>query len=537
MIENSAHNSRLSELIDRVVDNTATADSIRELEVLLREDRAARRYYRRVLELHAGLRWMHRVPRPDIASTAQPPATSWANGHDAGVSQGGISQGGINGNAGINACRLDLESPGCPNENLTSCDGLRGATSPIAATPNTALQNTAPRNAALPKGVTFLGSPAASFLSGNRVLGFGLFASVIILALFFVYPRDPQPNDAGTPPPALAAAQPVTVFRLDSGTAEVALANTGLIVLQGPAEFELLSPTRARLVTGRIRVRITEKSARGFVVETPNGEVTDLGTEFGLDASSGKETGVVVFEGAVDLRVTAKRKSGAPLRFEHLVQGDGVIVNDRGDLRRFMSLAASDLPTFGKPSVPADNYRPVITKVRDNLRTSDTKRYYEIVPRGMREDALAYVDRREHEWNGLDARGMPAYLIGADYIKPFNNDKLRRDVEITVTLGRPARLFVLFDVRLPVPAWLSKSFRNTGDKLGLDVGPFYDDQRKVFIDNPRGIGPGKDVEDPVCVWERIVTEPGEIKLGANETETIYSAMYGIAAIPLEAERK
>ena len=86
-------------------------------------------------------------------------------------------------------------------------------------------------------------------------------------------------------------------------------------------------------------------------------------------------------------------------------------MNDRGDLRRFMSLAASDLPTFGKPSVPADNYRPVITKVRDNLRTSDTKRYYEIVPRGMRENALAYVDRREHEWNGLDARGMPAYLI------------------------------------------------------------------------------------------------------------------------------
>ena len=84
---------------------------------------------------------------------------------------------------------------------------------------------------------------------------------------------------------------------------------------------------------------------------------------------------------------------------------------------------------------------------------------------------------------------------------------------------------------------VGESFRNTGDKLGLDVGPFYDDQRKVFIDNPRGIGPGKDVEDPVCVWERIVTEPGEIKLGANETETIYSAMYGVAAIPLEAERK
>ena len=290
--------------------------------MLLREDRAARRYYRRVLELHAGLRWMHRVPRPDIASTAQPPATSWANGLDAGVSQGGISQGGINGNAGIDACGLDLGSPGCANENLTSCDGLRSTTSPMAATPNTALRNTAlevdsARNTALRKCGTAEGSHVSWFAGGILSLwesrpGFWPVRLGDHSCVFFVYPRDPQPNNAGTPPPALAAAQPVTVFRLDSGTAEVALANTGLVVLQGPAEFELLSPTRARLVTGRIRVAHHREKSRGFVVETPNGEVTDLGTEFGLDASSGKETGVVVFEGAVDLRVTAKRKSGRP---------------------------------------------------------------------------------------------------------------------------------------------------------------------------------------------------------------------------------
>lgn len=495
------YNPRLAELIELVVDGAATNDSIRQLETLLHDDPDARRYYRRVMELHAGLRWVHRVPRPAADLPTQPPT--------AGISAPGHAPG-IHGVADV------------------------GDAASIEGTPGTVLSSAIPKDAAPVSSVTFLGSPSTSSNLGTRLLGFGLFASAIALAFFFASPRDRKPNDADAPPPAVAAAQPVTVFRLDSGTAEVALANTGLVVIQGPAEFELLSPMRARLITGRIRVRITEKSARGFVVETPNGEVTDLGTEFGLDASSGKETGVVVFEGAVDLRVTKKRTAGTPLHLEHLVQGDGVFVNDRGDLRRFMSFAAGDLPAFGKTSAPTDNYLPVIVGVRDNLRTSDTKRFYEIVHRGMREDARAYVDRQEHEWNGLDARGMPAYLIGADYIKPFNDDKLRRDVEITVTLGRPARLFVLFDVRVPVPAWLSKSFRNTGDKLGMDNGRIYDEQGVLVIDSRRGDGPGQGIEDTVCVWERVVTEPGEITLGANETETRYSAMYGIVAAPLES---
>ena len=45
------------------------------------------------------------------------------------------------------------------------------------------------------------------------------------------------------------------------------------------------------------------RAGKGFVVETPYGEITDQGTEFGIDLTEKGQAGLVVFEGAVDLRV------------------------------------------------------------------------------------------------------------------------------------------------------------------------------------------------------------------------------------------
>ena len=60
-------------------------------------------------------------------------------------------------------------------------------------------------------------------------------------------------------------------------------------------------------------------------------------------------------------------------------------------------------------------------------------KYYEIVPGGMREDAVAFVDR-DYQWNGVDAKGIPSYLVGGDYVKTFNDDKVAQNLVITVTL-------------------------------------------------------------------------------------------------------
>ena len=63
---------------------------------------------------------------------------------------------------------------------------------------------------------------------------------------------------------------------------------------------------------------------------------------------------------------------------------------------------------------------------------------------------------------------MPAYLVGGDYVKTFNNDKFSK-IEVYVTLVRPAYLYVLFDKRGVPPKWLRDEFEFTGDDIGVDA--------------------------------------------------------------------
>ena len=67
---------------------------------------------------------------------------------------------------------------------------------------------------------------------------------------------------------------------------------------------------------------------------------------------------------------------------------------------------------------------------------------------------------------------MPAYLVGGDYAKMFKGDQIRDDIEIRVTLNGPADVYVLFDERVPTPDWLESDFVRTGDRIGLDMGPW-----------------------------------------------------------------
>src|SRR5262249_44377513 len=54
----------------------------------------------------------------------------------------------------------------------------------------------------------------------------------------------------------------------------------------------------ARLMRGRLTARVPE-AARGFEILSPQGKVSDLGTEFGLSVSESGATNVHVFEGKV----------------------------------------------------------------------------------------------------------------------------------------------------------------------------------------------------------------------------------------------
>ena len=89
------------------------------------------------------------------------------------------------------------------------------------------------------------------------------------------------------------------VLNVESGLAEIRFRKGTRLVLSGPARLELLSDNSARLHRGRATARVPER-AIGFELQSPQGKVIDLGTEFGVAVGEDGTTEVAVFEGEVE---------------------------------------------------------------------------------------------------------------------------------------------------------------------------------------------------------------------------------------------
>ena len=304
-------------------------------------------------------------------------------------------------------------------------------------------------------------------------------------------------------------------FRLDSGA---------VVAVTGPAELQLLDPMHLRVRHGRVTADVGE-NAKGFVVDTDQTQVVDLGTKFGVDVSASGHTDVVVFQGKVELFDRKAHRQQDQLMTQ-LVEGEAVRVNARQQLSRIVNVT-SGLRDEGWSTREGDGTASVITSVRDNLRDPQARNFYRIVPNGLQEDARAFVGQR-HEWNGLTSSGIPASLKGADLVQTFINDRLKTALEITITVSRPAVLYVLFDSRYAVPAWLSDGFTDTGDRIGLENAPTLDSGRSVAK------GPAAGNMAPFAVWKRDLPQAGSVTLGAprEASEQPMLWMYGIAARPL-----
>jgi hypothetical protein len=310
--------------------------------------------------------------------------------------------------------------------------------------------------------------------------------------------------------------------RLTRGQVRMDFACGATVTMRSPAALEIISPMRTRAVLGTLKAHVG-KGAEGFTVETPRTTVVDLGTDFGVDVSRHGSTDVVVFNGAVDLH--SDGIDGLSAR-QRLSAGEGVRVSGEGTASRIVSILDSQ---FSVAEVRrARDRTPAISEVRDNVRRGESWKYYEIVHGGMREDTKAFVDR-EHEWNGVYPAGMPRYLLGADYVKTFNDDKLNREVEIRVTLARPCILYVLLDKRSPVPNWLRERFFNTGDVIGLDGGKYTRFGERKSL----GVGAGVSIDDVFSVWRLDVPAAETVTLGAIQAGGETHNMYGIAAVPME----
>jgi ferric-dicitrate binding protein FerR (iron transport regulator) len=130
--------------------------------------------------------------------------------------------------------------------------------------------------------------------------------------------------DGGTLPTEEGARLTAGKLRLAEGVAKITFDTGAEVRLEGPAELQIVSPGRCVLASGRVVAKVPPP-AIGFVVDTPSAELTDFGTEFGVNVRDGRAAEVQVFDGVVDARdrTTGKverMRTGKNLRFS----ADGV---------------------------------------------------------------------------------------------------------------------------------------------------------------------------------------------------------------------
>lgn len=119
-------------------------------------------------------------------------------------------------------------------------------------------------------------------------------------------------------------------LKLGRGLAELRFGCGASVVLEGPAEVTLETPSRMTLHTGRIAAAVPT-AAVGFVVLTPDAEVVDLGTEFGVHSGPLAATDVHVFKGEVALG-PLRQDHAAPAPKELLTEGKAKrITTGQGD--------------------------------------------------------------------------------------------------------------------------------------------------------------------------------------------------------------
>lgn len=96
-------------------------------------------------------------------------------------------------------------------------------------------------------------------------------------------------------------------IQLKSGIVQLDLFSGVTLIVEGAAEFEVLSTMELSVTRGNVRARVPGL-ARGFRVRIPTGELVDLGTEFSIDVTP-EYADLRVMEGQVEWHPVAKPMS------------------------------------------------------------------------------------------------------------------------------------------------------------------------------------------------------------------------------------
>tara|TARA_R110002049_G_scaffold182485_2_gene350332 strand:+ start:65972 stop:67588 length:1617 start_codon:yes stop_codon:yes gene_type:complete len=127
-----------------------------------------------------------------------------------------------------------------------------------------------------------------------------------------------------------SSVSPGTV-ELVSGLIQLEFYRGAVVVVEGPAELEFVSADRLICRRGRLRAHVPPQ-AEGFAVVSPNVELVDLGTEFGMDVSGDGSASVHVFDGKVELYQPGTGRS--PKTRQEITESGGASVSAAGKIVR-----------------------------------------------------------------------------------------------------------------------------------------------------------------------------------------------------------
>lgn len=96
-----------------------------------------------------------------------------------------------------------------------------------------------------------------------------------------------------------SALMPGASVEIDKGMLELELDGRGRLIVEGPARLDFPEVGRAILHQGRVVMRATEKG-HGYQIETPQGTIIDLGTEFGVTVGNDGLVETHVIDGSIE---------------------------------------------------------------------------------------------------------------------------------------------------------------------------------------------------------------------------------------------
>src|SRR5262249_55174438 len=167
---------------------------------------------------------------------------------------------------------------------------------------------------------------------------------------------------------------PPGTLNLKSGYAQVQFYSGATVVLQGPAEFRLISRTQAYCSRGKLRATVPPH-AQGFTIGSPTMDLVDRGTEFGLDVG-GEKTDLHVFQGKVDVYGPGAAAKSPPR--QEVTTGQGITASG----------AAAPAPIRTDPAAFLTG-RELADRAAEELTRWQAQ--WEVDRRGLREDASLLV--------------------------------------------------------------------------------------------------------------------------------------------------